>query len=107
MQVDPMEPKLKPLGTKCLTLKYDIPLSIYTFKFNMRRYPKVKRTEHRLWTRLVGLRHDVQLWDHDRRCPTNPFNRRYQPLFSAAQIAAGLAGATAGRCRLTRSNPHL
>ena len=36
---------------------------------------------------------DVQLWDHDRRAPSNPFNRRYQPLFSNAQIAAGLAGA--------------
>ena len=57
---------------------------------------EVKRTEHRLWMRLVGLRHDVQLWDHDRRAPSNPFNRRYQPLFSNAQIAAGLAGA-AGR----------
>ena len=45
--------------------------------------------------RLVGLRHDVQLWDQDRRRPSNPFNRRYQPLLTSAQIAAGLAGASA------------
>ena len=54
---------------------------------------EVKRTEHRLWMRLVGLRHDVQLWDQDRRSPPNPFMRRYSPLFSDADIAAGLAGA--------------
>ena len=54
---------------------------------------EVRRTEHRLWMRLVGLRHDVQLWDRDLRAPSNPFNRRYQPLFTNAQIAAGLAGA--------------
>ena len=35
----------------------------------------------------------MQLWDRDLRAPSNPFNRRYQPLFTNAQIAAGLAGA--------------
>ena len=40
---------------------------------------EVKRTEHRLWMRLVGLRHDVQLWDKDRRAPALPFNSRISP----------------------------
>ena len=54
---------------------------------------EVRRSKHRLWMRLVGLRHDVQLWDRDRRAPQNPFARPYAPLFTNAQIAAGLAGA--------------
>jgi hypothetical protein len=54
---------------------------------------EVRRSKHRLWMRLVGLRHDVQLWDRDRRAPQNPFVRPYAPLFTNAQIAAGLAGA--------------
>ena len=63
---------------------------------------EVRRTEHRLWMRLVGLRHDVQLWDRDLRAPSNPFNRRYQPLFTNAQIAAGLAGAAGAVSSLRR-----
>ena len=54
---------------------------------------EVRRSKHRLWMRLVGLRHDVQLWDRDRRAPANPFVRPYASLFTNTQIAAGLAGA--------------
>ena len=32
---------MKPTGTKPLKLKYDIPLSNYAFKFNLRCYSKV------------------------------------------------------------------
>jgi len=38
MHVDPIKPKLKAPGSKCLQLKYDIPLSTSAFKFNLRRY---------------------------------------------------------------------
>ena len=64
---------------------------------------EVRRSEHRLWMRLVGLRHDVQLWDADHRAPSCPFNRRYQPLFTNAQIAAGLAGAAGAVSSLVAS----
>ena len=50
---------------------------------------EVRRSKHRLWMRLVGLRHDVQLWDRDRRAPQS-VRAPYQPLFTNAQIAAGL-----------------
>ena len=40
MQVDPINPTLKPPGTKLLKLKYDEPLSKIAFKFNLRRYSK-------------------------------------------------------------------
>ena len=33
-----MKPTLKAPGTKLLKLKYDEPLSIFAFKFNLRRY---------------------------------------------------------------------
>ena len=64
---------------------------------------EVRRSEHRLWMRLVGLRHEVQLWDADHRAPSCPFNRRYQPLFTNAQIAAGLAGAAGAVSSLVAS----
>ena len=38
VQVDPIQPKLKPPGTKCLKLKCDVLPSTSGFKFNMRRY---------------------------------------------------------------------
>jgi len=38
VQVDPMKLKLKPPGTYRLKLNCDDPLSIFAFKFNLRRY---------------------------------------------------------------------
>ena len=38
MQVDPIEPTLKPNGTVCLKLTSDTLLSSFAFKFNLRRY---------------------------------------------------------------------
>jgi hypothetical protein len=38
VQVDPLRPKLKPPGTKRLKLEYEGLLSIFGFKFNLRRY---------------------------------------------------------------------
>jgi hypothetical protein len=40
VQVDPAKPKLKPLGTKHLKLKSAEQLSIFAFKFILRRYIK-------------------------------------------------------------------
>ena len=41
MQVDPMQPKLKPPGTERLKLKCDIMLTKPALKFNMRHYAEV------------------------------------------------------------------
>jgi len=38
VQVDPIKPMLKAPGTKRLQLKYDVPLSNFAFKSNLRRY---------------------------------------------------------------------
>jgi len=40
VQVDPMEPTLKPPGTERLKLNHDEPPSNFAFKFNLRRYAK-------------------------------------------------------------------
>jgi len=46
VQVDPINPKLKPPGTKRLKLKCGTLLSTFAFKFNSRRYTVVKAAEH-------------------------------------------------------------
>ena len=38
MHVEPMKPMFKPPGTTRLKLKCDEPLSIFDFRFNLRRY---------------------------------------------------------------------
>ena len=40
MQVDPIKPALKAVGTKRLKLNYDGPLSKIAFNFNLRRFNK-------------------------------------------------------------------
>ena len=55
VQVDPIKPTLKAPGIKLLKLKYDKPLTIFAFKFNLRRYNKVgpaRRARHVINTRL-------------------------------------------------------
>ena len=42
MQVDPIKPALKAPGTKRLELQYDVPLSEFAFKFNLRLFDKDK-----------------------------------------------------------------
>ena len=42
MQADPIEPKLKPPGSKRLTLNCDALLSNCRFEFNLRRYTEVE-----------------------------------------------------------------
>ena len=37
VQADPIKPKLKPPRTKLVKLKYDVLLSRFAFKFNLRR----------------------------------------------------------------------
>jgi hypothetical protein len=38
---------------------------------------EVKNTSHRSWVRVVGKRHDLQLWDMDARVPPLAQTRRY------------------------------
>lgn len=38
---------------------------------------EVLNTTRRTWLRLVGRRHDVQLWDVDTRVPTLAYKRPY------------------------------
>jgi len=49
MQVDPIKPKLKLPGTKRLKLKYDVPLSNFAFKFNLRRFTLVEKVSPALF----------------------------------------------------------
>ena len=53
MQVDPVNPKLKPPGTKHLKVKCNTLLSTFAFKFDSRRYNKVLKMEIR--ARFAGL----------------------------------------------------
>lgn len=39
---------------------------------------EVKNTTHRSWLRVVGKRHDLQLWDPDPRVPQLAFNRQFK-----------------------------
>ena len=38
---------------------------------------EVLNTTRRTWLRLVGRRHDIQLWDVDTRVPTLAYKRPY------------------------------
>jgi hypothetical protein len=51
VQVDPIKPTLNPPGSKRLKLKWDILLSTFAFKFNLRRY-----SEGKLITMAGGLK---------------------------------------------------
>lgn len=46
---------------------------------------EVLNTTRRTWLRLVGRRHDVQLWDMDTRVPTLAYNRPYTGRGSAGE----------------------
>ena len=45
MQVEPIQPKLKPPGTKRVNLKLDDLLSTSAFRLNLRRYGEVDALE--------------------------------------------------------------
>ena len=53
MQLDPMEPKLKPPGTERLILKCDVLLSTSAFKLSLRRYNEVLIDDERQGLTLV------------------------------------------------------
>ena len=55
MQVDPINPKLKPPGTKRLKLKYDKPLSSFAFKLNLHHYTEVAVELARVQHSLGGI----------------------------------------------------
>jgi hypothetical protein len=52
VQVDPIKPTLKPPGTKRLKLEFDVLLSNFAFKLNLRRYTKVQQLA-RVWARRL------------------------------------------------------
>jgi len=53
VQVDPIKPKLKPLGSMCLKLKCDVLLSTSAFKFNLRRHTTART---HTWVRSTARR---------------------------------------------------
>jgi len=57
---------------------------------------EVQNTEHRTWMRLVGLSHDVQLWDQDPRPPVNEFTRSLVPRVQTNVQALEALGRTVG-----------
>jgi hypothetical protein len=57
---------------------------------------EVQNTEHRTWMRLVGLSHDVQLWDQDPRPPANEFTRSLVPRVQTNVQALEALGRTVG-----------
>ena len=85
VQVDPMKPQLKLLGSKRLKLKCDVLLSNGAFKFNLRRYTLDAATEGLKGARLPGT-------DSDRH---------------KASVTELEAKHQARRCRLTVSKPVL
>ena len=61
---------------------------------------EVKHTSHRIWSRLVGRRHDIQLWDQDERKPRTNFKRPLKTLIGAerwVQDAVALVHGTSGQ----------
>ena len=53
MQVDPIKPTLKPPGMWRLKAKYDVLLSSFALKFNLRRYMKEVEYEEKAEKHLV------------------------------------------------------
>jgi hypothetical protein len=82
-----MKPTLKALGTKRLNLKYDVPLSNVTFKFNLRRY---NLAECRSATKSAS----------DMRAAAERAR-------AGAADGSGVAPDVVGRCRLTTSKSVL
>ena len=57
---------------------------------------EVQNTEHRKWMRLVGLGHDIQLWDRDPRPPMNEFTRPYVSRVQSSVSAVEALGRAVG-----------
>jgi len=57
---------------------------------------EVQNTEHRKWMRLVGLGHDIQLWDRDPRPPMNEFTRPYVSRVQSSVSAVEALGRAIG-----------
>ena len=55
MHVDPMNPMLKPPGSKRLKLNCDTLLSSFAFKFNLRRYAEARRAQSLLTEAMAEL----------------------------------------------------
>jgi len=57
---------------------------------------EVQNTDHRKWMRLVGLGHDVQLWDRDPRPPENDYTRPYVSRVHSSVAAIEALGRVVG-----------
>eukprot|EP00966_Prymnesium_polylepis_P315084 7280750-Prymnesium_polylepis.1 len=58
---------------------------------------KVVQSSHRTWLRLVGQRHDVQLWDVEPRRPEAPYDRLYMDPGPEAALMPNARPRTASR----------
>jgi hypothetical protein len=72
VQVDPMNPKLRPPGSKRLKLNCDVLLSTSAFKFKLRRYTKKKGGDYdykekpvvgRCRLTAIVTRHPISIWE--------------------------------------------
>ena len=82
VQLDPIKPVLKAPRTTRLKLNYGKLLSIFAFKFNLRRYNLVVHRDVKLETLLLDANNNMKLIDF------------------------GLSAILVGRCSLTLSNPR-
>ena len=101
-----MKPKLKPPGSKPLKLMCDILLSIFAFKFNLRRYTKFLERGSRClnFTSTVFVeRGDFREVDDKSFFGMAP-GKTVRLLFGYNVTCTGVN--KVGRCRLTLSNPH-
>ena len=57
---------------------------------------EVQNTEHRTWMRLVGLNHDIQLWDQDPRPPVNENTRPIESRIKVNVNALDMLGRAVG-----------
>jgi len=87
VQVDPIEPMLKPPGTKHLKLKCDELLSSFAFKFNLRRCTVVCNTPEESIPRVIT----VNIYDGGNNMLTTDDARR-----TVTAEAYGLPPLTAG-----------
>ena len=92
VQVDPMNPKFKPPGTKRLKLNHDNPLSNFAFKSNLSRYNmgEAEPEFHRSLNTILG--HPME----------SEQNRWAVGLLTFTRETSG----EVRRCRLTLSNPR-
>jgi hypothetical protein len=63
------------LGEEFTSFHNDIQDAFQSHSKKRMQCAKVAETEERRWVRVMGIRHDLQLWCSDKRVPKNPFSR--------------------------------